>query len=270
MGVKDKKHPAIKVLNKHKSIVWPEIQKYLKDPKYPKQFTIAAKYKPIQKYHWKIVSDYPKRKSKYVRPTFVLLTAKSMGINQKKALKTAAAMQISEEWILGHDDIQDDSPLRRGKPSLHKIYGTALAVNAGDTLHSLMWKVLADNFKLLGPKKGLEIINEFVSILMRTELGQTADIKWFQENKLNFTDNDWRFIADSKSGYYSIGGPIRLGAILANATEDQLNKLTNFGKALGTCWQLVDDILDITGDIGGRKIFANDIYEGKRTVPLGH
>ena len=107
--------------------------------------------------------------------------------------------------------------------------------------------------------------------MMRTTLGQTVDIKWFTENKLNLTDEDWYFVADSKSSYYTIAGPIRLGAIIADATPTQLQLLTKFGLQLGRVFQLVDDILDVTSDFKGlKKQVGNDIFEGKRTILLGH
>lgn len=261
---------ALSVLNSHKKRVWPEIKRYLKDPDFPKQFSIPKQYKPLNKFHWEIISDYPKRKGKYLRPTLLLLVAKSMGAREKTGIKTAAAMQVSEEWILNHDDIQDDSPLRRGKPSLHKIYGHELALNAGDALHALMWKILTDNHKVLDNLKFLEVMNEFYKIIMRTTLGQTADIKWLKENKEKVNDKDWYFIADSKSSYYTITAPMRLGAIIAGANSEQLNLISGFGLYLGRSFQLVDDILDITSDFSGLKQRGNDIYEGKRTLILGH
>lgn len=261
---------ALKILKTYKKIVWPEIKSYLTDPVFPKQFSIPKEYKSLEKFHWSLISDYPTRKGKYLRPTLLMLVAGAMGKQKRLALKTAAAMQISEEWILNHDDIEDDSLLRRGKPSLHKLHGIELALNAGDSLHSVMWKVLIDNLELLGKTKTIEIMNEFYKIIMRTTLGQTVDIKWIKENKLNISDKDWYFIADSKSSYYSITAPARLGAIIAGASDKQLNLLSNFGLQLGRSFQLVDDVLDITSNFKGLKQKGNDIYEGKRTLILGH
>jgi len=199
------------------------------------------------------------------------LTASAMGFPQKKAIKTAAAMQISEDWILGHDDIEDDSLQRRGKPTLHRLYGKELAINAGDALHIVMWKVLRDNFKVVGPKKALAIIDEFYRMLNRTTLGQTVEIKWTQENKTDLTDKDVFFIMESKTAYYSIAGPMRLGAILAGATKKQLDTIYQFGQYLGRCFQIRDDLLDLTSDFAGlKKQIGNDIYEGKRTIMLMH
>ncbi len=260
------------VLFEKRDKVWPVINKYLDDLiKFPGFCKIPPKYAPMAEFHQEIVAEYPERKGKYFRPTLVLLTASAMGFSEEKAVQTAAAMQTSEDWILNHDDIEDDSEQRRGKPALHKIYGKELAINAGDTLHITMWKILRDNLRVVGEKKGLEIIDEFFRMLDRTVLGQTAEIKWAQEGRTNLSDEDVLFILESKTGYYTIGGPMRLGAILAGASEKQLADIYEFGKVLGRSFQIVDDLLDLTSDFKGlKKQTGNDIYEGKRTIMLVH
>ena len=262
---------ALVILEQQKRLVWPEIRKYLKNPKYPEKFEIPERYRREEEFHWDLTCEYPERQGKYLRPSLVLLTCEAMGRERKKAVKTAAAMQISEEWLLIHDDIEDDSMMRRGKPALHRIFGKELAINAGDMLHIIMWKVLMDNEKELGREKTGELMEEFYRMLSRTAVGQTVEIKWARENRQQFSDEDWFFIADGKTSYYTIAGPMRLGAIVAGATKKQINLLTEFGVELGRCFQLVDDILDVTSDFGGlKKQKGNDVYEGKRTVILGH
>ena len=260
------------VLEEKKQLVWPEIKSYLDSfLSFPSFCQVPAKYISLANFHRSIVSEYPERKGKYLRPALVLLTAKAMGYSQKKAIKTAAAMQISEDWILNHDDIEDDSLQRRGKPALHQMIGKELAINAADGLHILMWKVLRDNLELVGTAKGKEILDEFCQMLTRTILGQTVEIKWTQENRTDLADKDVLFILESKTGYYTIAGPMRLGAILAGANKEQLNKLYQFGKLLGYCFQIRDDLLDLTSDFAGlKKQTGNDIYEGKRTIMLTH
>lgn len=236
-------------LERTKKMVWPEIDKYLKDPDYPPQFGLSDDFEKEINLYWKINRVYPERKGKYLRPTLVLLIAGAMGADIKKAVSVAAAMQLSEDWILVHDDIEDKSDTRRGAPTLHKIYGTELAVNAGDALHIIMWKMIED----IGVK---QISDEFFTMLLRTALGQGVEQIWANETKKNLTDKEYFFIADSKSAYYSIAGPMRLGAAVAGATKDQIEKITDFGLQLGRCFQLVDDIID----------FDQDKKEGKVTL----
>ncbi len=260
------------VLAAKKAIVWPEIEKYLAGlVRLPSYCQIPQKYSSLASFHQKITAEYPRRQGKYLRPTLVLLTAAAMGFPQEKALKTAAAMQVSEDWLLGHDDVEDNSQERRGQPALHRLYGIELAINAGDALHILMWRILADNFSLLGQKKALAIEEEFYQMLNRTALGQTVEIKWARENRLDLTDEDIFFILDGKTSYYTIAGPMRLGAILANGSQKQLVFLYQFGQILGRAFQIRDDLLDLTSDFAGlKKQTGNDIYEGKRTIMLAH
>lgn len=262
----------VEVLKAKKELVWQEIEKYLQNPLSLKgKLRIPQKYQKEVDFHWQIVSDYPQRKGKYLRPTLLLLTAQAMGFPEKKAIKTAAAMQTSEDWMLAHDDFEDNSLERRGKPALHRIYGNELAVNAGDALHMLMWKILKDNEKILGTKKTCEINDEFYQMIARTCLGQTVEIKWTQENKNNLTDEDIFFVLEGKTVYYTIAGPMRLGAILAGATSKQLELIYEFSRPLGCCFQIQDDLLDLTSDFAGlKKQKGNDIYEGKRTIMLTH
>lgn len=239
---------VIETLEETKTVVWPEIERHLKDPNYPKQFQIEDKFKKDTEKYWKINKIYPERKGKYLRPTLVRLTAESLGFKGKVLNKVAAAMQLSEEWILIHDDIEDNSEERRNGPTLHREYGTSLAINAGDVLNII-------TLKMVNEIDIPEISDEFYKILLHTTLGQGIELIWTREKK-KITDEDYFFQADSKSGYYSMAGPMRLGAILAKATPKQLDLITEFGLHLGRCFQIVDDILDI----------KQDKKEGKTTI----
>lgn len=236
-------------LQETKDVVWPTIQKYLTDPDYPRQFSVPKEFDSESKNFWNINKVYPERMGKYLRPTLVLLTANAFGKETDDNLvKTAAAMQLSEEWVLIHDDIQDKSEERRGKPALHKIYGQELAINAGDALHIIMWKLVND-------VDSKEISNEFYRMLLRTTLGQGVEQGW-TNSKSEIDEQKYFFMADSKSAYYSIAGPMRLGAILAGADKKQLDSITEFGLHLGRCFQIIDDIIDL----------EQDKIEGKQTL----
>jgi geranylgeranyl diphosphate synthase, type II len=239
------------LLNNYKNLVWPFIENYLKNNLEPG-------------FHYEITSNYPKRLGKYLRPTLVLLTAGSMGLNIEKAIPTAAAMQMSEDWILCHDDIEDDSLERRGLPTLHNQIGIPLAINAGDALHALNWQLIHSLEKQ-------EIFQEFTKIINHTIQGQTYEIKIIHDKKFNLKIEEVYKIFESKTCYYTISGPMRLGAILAGASSNQLDLLYEFGLSLGKAFQIIDDYLDLTSDFEGqKKQIANDIYEGKRTVFLVH
>ena len=251
----------ISILSEYKNHLWPIIENYLRQSV---AIALDQKYQDILDFHFKLISDYPQRKGKYFRPTLLCLTAQALNISLEKILPVAAAMQLSEEWILTHDDIEDNSLERRGQPTLHRLYGPELAINAGDSLHLVMWKIIAD----IGNPS---ITQEFFQLLNRTAIGQTIDIKWNQDNIFNLSDEDIFLILESKTCYYTISGPMRLGAILAGATDKQLEKIYQFGIYLGRSFQIIDDLLDLTSDFAGlKKQQFNDIYEGKRTIMLCH
>lgn len=234
-------------------------------------FNELIKYIPEKNEYYKILREYPLRKGKYLRPTLLLLTCKMFGGDIKKALNTAVAVQLSEEWILIHDDIEDDSEMRRNKPCLHKIYGIPISVNIGDALHIIMWNALMKNREILGENltfKIAEILNE---TLAKTAEGQHFEIKWTQEVKENFSDDDYYKIVEGKTCLYSITTPMILGAIIANVDEKKYKFIYELGNYLGKAFQIQDDILNLIGDEKsyGKKI-AGDIYEGKLTLIFSH
>jgi len=239
------------VLEHYRSIVWPFIESYLNG-------------RLKDGFHRDIILNYPRRMGKYLRPSLVMITAGAMGLDINQTIPTAAAIQISEDWILNHDDIEDDSDQRRGEKSLHKMFGLPLALNAGDALHALNWQ-------LIYTINNKAIFEEFSQIINRTTHGQTLDIKYIIDNNFNLSLDDVYQIIESKTCYYTIAGPMRLGAILAGATSDQLDLIYKFGLSLGKAFQIIDDYLDLTSTFDGQKNqVGNDIYESKRTVFLVH
>ena len=147
------------VLKEHRDLVSPLVLKYVQDSlKFPKYCQIDNKYQGLVDFQENLLSEYPKRLGKYLRPSLLISTALAMGATKEESKLVAAAMQLSEEWILIHDDIEDESEQRRGLPTLQKIYGVPLAVNAGDALQTIMWKIIGDTYN----KK---IFEEFVQLL---------------------------------------------------------------------------------------------------------
>lgn len=262
----------VNLLRQYRDLIWPIIQVELPSiVKYSDFCQPAKKYQDLVDFHLKMSSVYPERKGKYFRPSLVMLVGESMGVSRDLLLNTAAAQQLSEEWILIHDDVEDDSQERRGEAALHHLYTKELSINAGDAIHVLMWTMLQKNKDVLGADKTFALMSEYTQMLNRTVLGQTVEIKWTQENKKDMTDEDVLLILESKTGYYTVAGPMRQGAIIAGATTQQLEKIYHYGKLTGYLFQIKDDLLDLTSDFQGlKKQTGNDIYEGKRTIMLAH
>ena len=219
--------------------------------------------------YWELLREYPLRQGKGLRPTLLLLTCEALGGNPDRALKTAAAYQTFEDWVLIHDDLEDGSEQRRGKPALHHLCGPSLSINAGDALHVIMWKMLLDNREILGTDLTFQALNEVNRIIQLTTVGQHIEMEWMRDCRLDLCEDDYLEMAFKKAGAYTIEGPIRLGAMLARADQSLLDSISEFGGPLGVAFQIQDDVLNLSGDSGvyGKEI-AGDIAEGKRTLIL--
>jgi len=220
---------------------------------------------------YRMMRDYPSRPAKGMRPLLCVTACRAAGGDGKDALLTAACIELFQHWILIHDDIEDGSELRRGGPVLHRKYGEPLALNAGDALHARMWGALALNGKTLGPEKAVRIIKEFSQMVNETTEGQHMELGWVAHKRWDLTESDYYEMCIKKTSWYTVASPCRLGAIVADASEEVLEKLKEFGLRLGVAFQIQDDALNLVGDqkkYGKEK--SDDILEGKRTLILLH
>lgn len=258
-----------KIMTEYKEIIQGQVMKAI-EPR--KLASISSLEEPaIVENFWTQIKDYPARGGKYVRSILVGLTCESLGGSFDDALLTATAMELSQNWILIHDDIQDSSSMRRGDKALHLKIGVNHAINAGDVIQILMWNVLIANFqKFPNDPRPARINDEFQQMLLRTAVGQTAEMMYRDSYELG--EDQVYYILDGKTGYYTIAGPMRLGAIIANYNEKDHPELflniNNFGINLGRAFQIIDDVLDVTSDFNGLKERGNDIQEGKRSYLL--
>ncbi len=219
--------------------------------------------------------DYPLRGGKRFRPALLLLCTALAGGDPRTAVPSAVALELFQNFALVHDDIEDGSLVRRGKPALHRLHGVPLAINAGDLLFGLAYEALLDNEVLLGAERALAVQREFAAVFRRTFEGQALDIGWIRANHL---PDRAEFLAmiRLKTGWYSGRGPCRIGAGLAGAPPDVLDALGDYGEQLGVGFQVRDDLLNLTEDSSGAapsaggggygKERGGDIAEGKRTL----
>lgn len=230
---------------------------------------------------YKMMRDYPSRGGKGIRGTLCLLFCELFGGKEQDALITASALELFQNWILIHDDIEDQSELRRGLPALHRKVGVELAINTGDALHGKMWELLLSNQRHLDPPLVLNILSEFSQMLNETTEGQQMELSWTCGNKWDIEEKDYLLMVTKKAAWYTCISPARLGALLASSTRKHssgivripdsyvLEKLVNFGTNLGIAFQIVDDLLNLTADESkyGKEI-CGDLLEGKRTLML--
>jgi geranylgeranyl diphosphate synthase, type II len=220
---------------------------------------------------YKMMRDYPSRPAKGMRPFLCVTTCRAAGGTEEESLLTAACIELFQNWILIHDDIEDGSELRRGAPSLHRLYTEALALNAGDALHARTWSALLANKKPLGPARTLSVMEEFSRMVDETTEGQHMELSWVHNRDWNLGEKDYFEMCTKKTSWYTVASPCRLGAIVAGAPAPVLERLKEYGLKLGVAFQIQDDALNLTGDekkYGKAK--SDDILEGKRTLILLH
>ncbi len=226
---------------------------------------------------YEMMRDYPARGGKGVRGSMCLLWCRLFGGKREDSLLTAAALELFQNWILIHDDIEDESDLRRGMPALHKKYGTSTSINAGDALHGKMWELLLSNKAILGPELSIRILSEFCRMLNETTEGQQMELSWTTHSKWDIREQDYLLMVTKKAAWYTCISPSRLGVMLSSLRREHANdkrlmeQLIELGTDLGVAFQIMDDVLNLTADPKkyGKEILG-DLYEGKRTLMLIH
>ena len=210
----------------------------------------------------------PEAMGKRIRPLMVLLTTAACGVEWLHAAPAAAAVELVHNFSLVHDDIQDNSDKRRGRPTTWNIWGMPMAINVGDALFVLSNQAMMDLSKHYLP----EIVVDAATVLHNTCLdltrGQFLDMSYETRNNLSVEDY-WPMIAGKTAGLLS--ACCHIGAILGGADEATQDAYRSFGHSLGLAFQVQDDILGIWGDeaITGKSA-ASDLLEGKKSLPVLH
>lgn len=223
--------------------------------------------RPELRHYAEMLRDYPGRGGKGIRSELLLASARAHGAAPDSpawegALWLAAALELFQNWVLIHDDIEDDSEERRGRPALHRLHGVPLAINAGDALHAYMWGAV----HRAGVPGAME---EFLNMIWRTAEGQHLDLSWVERREWTLEEADYLEMVRLKTAYYTVVVPLRLGALAAGETPH--TGFTAAGLALGAAFQIRDDVLNLAGDARkyGKEI-GGDLLEGKRTLIALH
>ena len=177
---------------------------------------------------------------KRIRPMLCMAAAEAVGGTAEKALPVGVALECLHTYSLIHDDLpaMDDDDLRRGQPTLHKVYGEANAILAGDSLLTLAFEILAQEPQ--GAQLSLELAQAAGSRGLAG--GQFEDLA--EERQTQNREHLMRIHAN-KTGKL-IRAACRMGGITANATATQLESLGRYGEAIGLAFQIADDILNVT------------------------
>jgi geranylgeranyl diphosphate synthase type II len=218
---------------------------------------------------YEMMRDYPSRSGKGLRPGLLLIFNRAFGGRDEVAITTAAAFELFQNWIVIHDDIEDQSDLRRGLPALHIKHGVPLALNAGDALAGKMWELLLKNRAVIGDEKTMAVFDEFLNMYSHTTAGQHVELAWVANRRWDIGENDYYEMCRRKTAWYTVITPCWTGSLIAGAMPSLRPIFIEFGFDLGVAFQIQDDVLNLAGDITkyGKEI-GGDLWEGKRTLVI--
>jgi geranylgeranyl diphosphate synthase, type II len=218
-----------------------------------------------------LMFEYPLREAKGLRPALCIATCRALGGRLEAVLRSAAVLELYHNAFLIHDDIEDDSIMRRGGPTLHRSHGVPVAVNVGDAMLALSLQPLLDNIGTIGLGPSLRVLAAVARMTRESVEGQALELDWVRRGAWDLGDEDYVRMVEQKTCWYSFITPVVLGAIVARADPAGIDALAELGRRLGVAFQIQDDILNLAGDVGayGKEI-GGDLWEGKRTLILLH
>ena len=218
-----------------------------------------------------LMLDYPLRSAKALRPALCIAICRALGGRLSDVTRSALALELFHNAFLVHDDVEDQSLLRRGEPTLHQRYGVPIAVNVGDAMLALALQPLLDNTETIGLGKALRVLQVAVRMARESAEGQALELDWIRRGVFELQDRDYWHMAYKKTCWYTFIAPILIGGLIAGAEDRTLRRLRRLAAYLGVAFQIQDDILNLSAeqDTYGKEI-NGDLWEGKHTLILMH
>lgn len=198
---------------------------------------------------------------KRIRPMIAVLAARALSYEDHKHITVAALIEFIHTATLLHDDVVDESDMRRGKATANAAFGNAASVLVGDFIYTRAFQMMTS----LESLRVLALMSEAVNVIAEGEVLQLMNC-----NDPNITEENYMRVIYSKTARL-FEAAAQSSAILAGATSEQERALQDYGRYLGTAFQLIDDLLDYNAD--GKTLGKNtgdDLNEGKPTLPLLH
>ena len=197
---------------------------------------------------------------KRLRPILVILSGRACGYSGDDSYIPAACVELIHVASLVHDDVLDEAPIRRGRTTLHSKWGNKVAVLVGDYLHARVLNMLVSR-KADDP--ALAILSEAAQAMCEGEV-----IHAYKNGDFEISFPDYLDIVSLKTGRLILAS-CRIGAVIATDQADKIQAVTSYGDAIGTAFQIIDDLLDFTAEQEkfGKRSF-NDLREGKLTFPM--
>lgn len=198
---------------------------------------------------------------KRLRPALVLLSAGAFGRIDAQHHELAAVIELIHTSTLLHDDVVDESSMRRGKATANTLFGNAASVLVGDFIYSRTFQMMVS----LQNMRVMEVLSETTNTIAEGEVLQLLNV-----HDADITEQAYLKVIHYKTAKL-FEAATRLGAIICGVTDHDESAMAEYGMRLGTAFQLIDDVLDLSGDsteIG--KNLGDDLAEGKPTLPLLH
>jgi octaprenyl-diphosphate synthase len=198
---------------------------------------------------------------KRIRPAVLLMSARMAGYTGERAVLYAAVVEFIHAATLVHDDIIDEAELRRGRDAVHTRWGNHVTVLFGDFLY-------LKSMSLALTQDSLDVIRLLCDVTLRIVEGEIYQLT--KNGAVDLTEEEHFDIVRRKTAYL-FAGSAKIGGMLSPATREQQDALWDYGLNIGMAFQLVDDLLDFTGDeVALGKPVGGDLREGKMTLPVIH
>jgi geranylgeranyl diphosphate synthase, type II len=197
---------------------------------------------------------------KRLRPVLLMASAEMFGANANDAVSAAAAVEWYHNSTLVHDDIMDEADIRRGIPTVHKVYGVNTAINTGDVMIIKAYELLA-RLSCEQAKKTISIFSKAAAEIIE---GQTMDLDF--ETRSDVSETEYLKMIEFKTSVL-LAAALEMGAAIGGASDDDSRAVYEFGRSLGISFQIKDDWLDTFGEADkiGKKV-GGDIARNKRTL----
>ncbi|SDF94098.1 polyprenyl synthetase family protein [Halorientalis regularis] len=213
------------------------------------------------------------RGGKRWRAVVFLLLVEAFGEEPEEYLPYACIPEILHNGTIIVDDVEDGASMRRGEEAIHHVFGTDIALNAGNAMYFLPLKIITHDPGDLDAETRLAAYEMLMHELNRTHLGQGMDITWHNEREIDITEAQYLEMSACKTG--CLGRIVaRLAAVVTGQSDAVEEAVAKYAQQMSIAFQIGDDILDVehsldrAGDFG--KAFGNDIREGKKTLMAIH
>ena len=268
------------ILEEKAPIIDKAIEKYI-PRRYDKDSLVFTLGPPRFEYHLQALNkavaepvwEFLDRGGKRWRPTLFILVCEALGEDPKEFLDFAIIPEVIHNGLIMIDDIEDSSESRRGKPCTHKLFGLDVAINVGNEMFYLPLLTLMKNKGELPPDKKTKIYEIYVQEMINVGFGQAMDIAWHRglANADEISEKQYMQMCAYKTGTIARMSA-KIAAVLADASDDVVEKIGRFAESIGVAFQIQDDILDLVSEEfaemkGG---LGQDITEGKRTLMVIH